>query len=91
MQLCRMENGSYPHSLDAVKLANGKPMPLDIMNGKPMGYRGTTDGKYLLWSVGFDGEDDGGKRTLDQKQPDNTRFSDAKYSGDWVWDFPSSK
>ena len=83
----RMENGSYPSSLDAVKLATGKPLPLDIMNGKPMGYRETTDGRYLLWSVGFDGEDEGGKRAVDGKHPEKTKFSDANYSGDWVWDF----
>ena len=87
----RIENGSYPDSLDSLKLVNGKPLPLDVMNDKPMGYRKTPDGKYALWSVGFDGEDDDGKRTIDRKTAGEHRFSDANYSGDWVWDFPSSK
>jgi hypothetical protein len=85
----RLEKGSYPESLDAVKLADGKALPLDVMNDKPMHYRKTTNGKYALWSVGFDGKDDGGKRMLDEKHPENTRFSDEKYLGDWVWDFPA--
>ena len=85
----RLEKGSYPESLDAVKLADGKPLPLDVMNDKPMHYRKTTNGKYALWSVGFDGKDNGGKRTLDEKHPENTKFSDEKYLGDWVWDFPT--
>jgi hypothetical protein len=85
----RIANGTYPDSLDAVKLADGKPLPLDGMDGKPMRYRKTADGKYALWSVGFDGKDDGGKRALDPKNPENTKFQDAGYVGDWVWDFPT--
>jgi hypothetical protein len=85
----RLEKGNYPDSLDAVKLADGKPLPLDVINDKSMHYRKTTNGKYALWSVGFDGKDDGGKRMLDEKHPENTRFSDEKYLGDWVWDFPA--
>ncbi len=85
----RLEKGSYPDSLDVVKLADGKPLPLDVMNAKPMNYRKTTNGKYALWSVGFDGKDDGGKRTLNEKYPENTKFHDEKYLGDWVWDFPA--
>ncbi len=85
----RIEKGSYPDSLDAVKLADGKPLPLDPINEKPMGYRKSADGKYTLWSVGFDGKDDGGKRTLNEKKPENTQFHKADYVGDWVWDFPA--
>ena len=85
----RIEKESYPDSLDAVRLADGKPLPLDPINEKPMGYRKTTDGRYALWSVGFDGKDDGGKRTLNEKKPENTQFHKADYVGDWVWDFPA--
>ena len=85
-----IENGSYPDSLDAVRLADSKPLPPDPMDGKPMRYRKTPDGKYVLWSIGFDGKDDGGKRMLDEKKPERTRFQDATYVGDWVWDFAES-
>ena len=85
----RIEKGGYPDSLDAVRLADGRPLPLDEMSGKPMGYRKTADGKYAMWSVGFDGKDDGGKRVLDEKKPENTSFHAEKYIGDWVWDFPA--
>ena len=91
LERLRIEKGSYPDSLDAVKLADGRPLPGDPMNGNAMGYRKTTDGRYALWSVGFDGKDDGGKRVLDEKRRENTKFSDAAYVGDWVWDFPSKK
>ena len=85
----RIEKGSYPDSLDAVKLADGKLLPLDPIYEKPMGYRKTADGRYALWSVGFDGKDDGGKRTLNEKKPENTQFHKTDYVGDWVWDFPA--
>ncbi|MEA3210307.1 MAG: hypothetical protein QOE70_3364 [Chthoniobacter sp.] len=71
----RIETGSYPNSLAPVKLAAGKPLPPDAINGKPMSYRKTADGNYTLWSVGFDGKDDGGKRVLDKKKPENTNFT----------------
>jgi len=86
----RLAHGSYPASLDPVKLAGGRPLPLDILAGKPMHYRQTPDGKYALWSVGFDGKDDGGHRVLDSKHPESTKFADLKYVGDWVWDFPAN-
>ncbi len=84
----RVVQGSYPDSLDTVKLTDGKPLPQDAMNGKAMAYRRTADGKYALWSVGFDGRDDGGKRVLDEKNSERTYFDSRTYVGDWVWDFP---
>jgi hypothetical protein len=83
----RIEKGTYPDSLDAVKLANGKPLPLDIIRGKPMNYRKNSDGTYALWSVGLDSKDDGGKRgVMDSKDPSKSRPTDENYLGDWVWD-----
>ena len=86
-----VEKGIYPDSLDAVRLADGKPLPPDPMDGKPMRYRKTPDGKYVLWSIGFDGKDDGGKRVLDEKKPERIWVNDEKYVGDWVWDFPADQ
>lgn len=84
----RIEKGSYPESLDAVRLADGKALPPDPMDGKPMRYRKTADDRYALWSIGFDGKDEGGRRVLDEKKPEDTKFGNEKYAGDWVWDFP---
>lgn len=85
----RLEQGNYPDTLAGLKLADGKPLPNDLLSGTSMGYRKTTGGRYALWSVGLDRKDDGGKRTLDKKNPENTRFHDSKYVGDWVWDYPA--
>lgn len=84
----RLARGSYPDALAAVQRADGAPLPLDEMSGKPMGYRKTADGKYALWSIGLDGRDDGGKRVLNEENPEGTSFHDENHVGDWVWDFP---
>jgi hypothetical protein len=83
----RIEHGAYPDTLEAANLVGEKSIPLDVISGKPMGYRKTGDGRYALWCVGFDGKDDGGKRGLDATNPLNTGFSRPDYVGDWVWDF----
>jgi len=54
----RARTGSYPaHLSDTV---NGEPLPLDPYSGKPFTYR-QSGGGYLLYSVGPNGIDDGGK------------------------------
>ncbi|MEY4483883.1 MAG: hypothetical protein RL693_1335 [Verrucomicrobiota bacterium] len=84
----RIEHGRYPVTL-AEAMGGEKAMPQDVLSGAPMGYRKKNEGRYALWSVGFDGKDDGGKRVLDEKKPENTKFRDVKYAGDWVWDYPA--
>jgi len=84
----RIEKGSYPDSLDLVKLVGGKPLPPDILAGKSMSYRKTANGKYVLWCVSFNGKDHGGKRVLDKAHPEETKVWKEGYAGDWVWDFP---
>lgn len=84
----RIEQGKYPDTLTEAYQGE-KIMPQDVLSGAPMGYRKTTEGRYTLWNVGFDGKDDGGKRVLDEKKPENTKFRNVKYVGDWVWDYPA--
>jgi hypothetical protein len=84
----RIEHGAYPDTLDAASQPGEKSIPLDILSGKPMGYRKTADGSYALWCVGFNGIDHGGKRAVDPNEPRKTKFWDPQYTGDWVWDFP---
>ena len=78
----------YPGSLDDMEPAAVKRLPLDVLSAKPIGYRKTPEGRYALWCIGFDGKDDGGKRVLDDEQPEKTKLYDTSYIGDWVWDFP---
>lgn len=80
----RIEHGIYPDTLEAANRARETSIPLDIVSGKPMGYRKTAAGRYVLWCVGFTGKDNGGKRVLEKEY---SNFSSPP--GDWVWDFPN--
>lgn len=82
----RIKNGGYPETLAGVTLSSGKPLPVDLVSGKPMGYQKTPDGKYKLWGVGLDRKDDGGERIEARVGPTG---EGAK--GDWVWTFSPDK
>jgi hypothetical protein len=56
----RIKYGSYPESLAALAPTFLKDEPLDFIDGKPLRYRRTADGHFVLWSIGLDALDDGG-------------------------------
>lgn len=63
----RFRTGAYPERLEQLVPGEMKAMPLDPWSGKALGYRRVEPGQdkhkrgYLLYSVGADGKDDGGK------------------------------
>lgn len=78
----RLAHGSYPATLDALAPQFIAQLPHDLINGQPLHYRRTDDGKFVLYSIGWDEKDDGGQifltkgGSVDQKK------------GDWVWQYP---
>jgi hypothetical protein len=56
-----LQKGRYPTNLAELQPAFLKAPPLDFMDGKPLRYKAGNDGLFLLYSVGLDGVDDGGK------------------------------
>jgi hypothetical protein len=56
----RQEHGAWPESLDRLAPAQLTAVPLDPFDGRPLRYRRTEDG-VMVYSVGEDGKDDGGK------------------------------
>jgi hypothetical protein len=78
----RRVQGGYPEQLDALAPQFIQKLAHDVINGQPLRYRRTADGRFLLYSVGWNGKDDGGV-------PDDGRqFSPLKSNGDWVWQYP---
>ena len=71
----RLANGNYPETLDALVPPFIEKLPHDIIGGQPLHYHRTGDGKFLLYSVGWNETDDGGVPG---------KLSDPKH-GDWVW------
>ncbi|HTX21471.1 MAG TPA: hypothetical protein VMD27_06410 [Candidatus Aquilonibacter sp.] len=79
----RLAHGEYPESLDALVPQFIEQLPDDVVNGQPLHYRLTDDGKFVLYSVGWNGTDDGGQvvfnKGYESVNPDE---------GDWVWKYP---
>lgn len=79
----RLARGSYPESLAALTAEFG-PVPADSMTGQPFHYERTADGRFRLWSVGWNLKDDGGSVVL--REPSKKEVDPEK--GDWVWPVP---
>jgi hypothetical protein len=80
----RLAHGVYPGSLDALVPACIDELPHDIMNGEPYHYRLRADGTFLLYSVGWNQTDDGGKVVYKRDSPTQVDYT----QGDWVWPTP---
>ena len=55
--------------------------PTDVIDGAPLRYRLTPDGRYLLYSIGWNETDDDGKPS--------GKLSDY-VTGDWAWRYPAA-
>jgi hypothetical protein len=60
LERCKLANGNYPETLDALAPQYIYQVPHDIIGGQPLHYRRTSDGSFLLYSVGWNEKDDGG-------------------------------
>lgn len=79
----RLANGQLPDALDALAPRFIARIPNDVIADQPLRYRKTPDGGYLIYSVGWNRKDDGGKIELTE-----SGAVDA-LSGDWVWRCPA--
>jgi aryl carrier-like protein len=59
----QLRHGAWPSSLDALVPDFAASIPLDPMSGRPLGFRATAGGPFVLYSTGEDGKDDGGDAT----------------------------
>lgn len=74
-----LAHGEYPETLNALAPQFIAQVPRDIIGGQPLHYKRTADGKFLLYSVGWNETDDGGQVALTKNgSPDREK-------GDWVW------
>lgn len=83
----RLARGSYPETLAPLAPEFG-PLPPDPMSGQPFRYERTADGRFRLWSLGWNGKDDGGTVALTGTPASKNRNLDFE-QGDWVWPVPA--
>jgi hypothetical protein len=81
----RLTNGRYPDALAELAPRFVAKLPHDLITGEPLKYRPTDNGHFLLYSVGWNETDDGGKIAL---TPGKTPHLDST-QGDWVWPSPT--
>jgi hypothetical protein len=75
----RRQQGQFPDTLAALVPGFVARLPHDAIDGQPLKYRRTEEGGYVLYSVGWNQADDGGKVVLG-KGGELDRLL-----GDWVW------
>ncbi len=66
-------------------------LPIDPMDGQPLRYQRSHRGRYKLWSVGFDGKDDGGQVNLSKEGKPAYKVTRRNYVGDWTWQYEPVK
>ncbi|MDB6018510.1 MAG: hypothetical protein JWR19_2999 [Pedosphaera sp.] len=79
----RLAHGQFPETLDALMPQFISQLPHDVINGQSYHYRLTSDGQFVLYSVGWNETDDGG--TVATTTTGSTDFK----NGDWVWQYPT--
>ena len=83
----RLANGSYPDNLDALTPKFISKLPHDVINGEPLKYRRNADGSFILYSVGWNETDDGGK-VARKVNKSGKEIAVEHDQGDWVWTYP---
>ncbi len=95
LELHKRRSGSYPASLAELSPGLLPVIPLDRYDGTPIKYR-LTDGRPLLYSVGVDRDDDGGRlpegsdavkangAAREWRSPAEDTGDDPALDGDWI-------
>jgi hypothetical protein len=78
----RLAHGEYPDTIAALLPQFIEKLPHDIIDGQPLHYRRTGDGKFMLYSVGWNEIDDGGQIAFKKDGSEDWE------KGDWVWRYP---
>lgn len=79
-----LANGRYPDALADLAPQFVAKLPHDVITGEPLKYRRTDNGRFLLYSVGWNGKDDGGTIAMSGKSKTSLDIGE----GDWVWPQP---
>ncbi len=94
-----LDHHAYPDGLAALVPAYLDHVPSDVIDGAALRYRRTVDGRYQLYSVGWDGQDGGGviawppdrtwRRTNGTPAEGTSKSfpSPVRDRGDWVWQY----
>jgi hypothetical protein len=83
----RLKKGHLPSELSVLVPEYLSAVPRDSMDGKALRYRLAANGSFQLYSVGYDGKDNGGDPTL---RPGTSRYPQIWDGRDAVWPAPAT-
>lgn len=78
-------HGSYPKDLQSLAPDILKSLPVDFMDGKPLRYRLAEPASFVLYSIGLDCVDDGGKLSVANTPAPEYPKLDPFDARDMVW------
>ncbi len=81
----RLVHGDYPKKLEFLIPQGISSLPVDVFNGGPLHYQAIDADHFLLYSIGWNGRDDGGKGS-----ERHDAYGMDRSEGDWVWKYPES-
>ena len=86
LELYYHRHQKYPDKLEELVPEILPNIPMDRINSVPLHYAKTEAGRYKIWSMGYDGVDDGGK--IDWVGDKSfMEFRKFEYKGDWTWKY----
>lgn len=80
----RLANGRYPDSLAELAPKFVEKLPHDVITGEPLKYRRADNDRFVLYSVGWNGKDDGGATAVSGRSKTSRDLTE----GDWAWPQP---
>jgi hypothetical protein len=81
----RLAHGEFPEALDALAPSFIAQVPHNVIGGQSLNYRRTSDGQFVLCSLGWPATDDASVRAVGRRSPPEIDLD----PGDWVWQYPA--
>ncbi|HEX5220482.1 MAG TPA: hypothetical protein VFZ59_13005 [Verrucomicrobiae bacterium] len=88
LQRYKLVAGDYPADLGALVPEFLPGLPKDPVDGNSLRYKRNSDGTFLLYSVGADGEDNGGDPNPAKPGSKSMHWQHCR---DWVWPQPATQ
>jgi hypothetical protein len=86
-----LRHQKLPSALEELTPDLLQTVPIDCMDGQPLRYRLNADGTFLLYSIGENGNDDGGDPSLEKGVTSSIFYWQNNRAHDWVWPQPATE
>jgi len=88
LKRCQLRHGSHPADLAALVPEFLPAVPRDPVDGQPLRYRRSGEQSFSLYSIGADGEDNGGDANTAEAGSKSLAWQNGR---DWIWPQPATE